>query len=683
MINGGSFNSGAFNAELEGSGLPIIGEGELIAIEQTIIAIEGNDLLFAIEQSVGIASGGAELVLSIEQETILRNVQGPGELISIEQSVISIQSGRLIAIEQKTKNNAIPDHLTRTGWDATLVVGGATIPHEQIHGLINIQRNEGGASLMDFTLITPLGLQTPETLTGKAVTMDVDTDEGTFRVYTGIVDICDVDLIEKKITVHCTDRRTELINSTLASVVPTIGIYSATIFGREAKDPADELALRLTTVPQSVDFDAYGNYTLSNLAPKSSPDYVLTGNKIYYRDPKVEFTSRGRITNKVTIGFQYRRSRLWHLQRGYSWVSPIAANWCLFMNSGYTLAQRAMLDSAISGLGWPIRGAVSYTQIPASGWYCGAAWSTVRFTGNTAYLKDADGNYVTDSDGNKIVDAANSRITGGTDMRDVFANGVAFQATTRWVQTITENYSMVVQAPQSQTQFGNVEAENSYSGSDDTDYTYWEQDYKTYNNPFNKLDNTYFVDIAANRSEINAAIGTALQIAKTTILSSHRDTRVTIFRSLWPQIDLKHTVQLSSDQLNAKGKVYIINHILDIGTGEAVTKVTLALSRSQGSQADSGLSIPAIPTNTSLPDSTTIILGNHYGENPENHPEWNGRIGNKFVTVPGFITSRSTYAEQFIVDTPVIEDVFRQERNVSGGGTYNVSIPNDLLEIYF
>lgn len=680
MINGGSFNSVAFNGESAESG-PIIGEGELIAIEQTTYAVESG-LLISIEQKVGIISGGAELVMSFEQETILRLVES-GELIRIEQATETVADGLLISIEQKTRNNSVPDHLTRTGWDATILLDGNPLPREQIHGLVNIQRNEGGASLMDFTIIPPLGLQDAESLTGKSVTMDVDTPDGTFRIYTGIVDICDIDLIEKKITIKCTDRRTELINTTLASVVPTIGIYSPIIFGREAKDPADELALRLTTVPVSVDFDAYGNYTLANLAPKTSPDFTLTGDDIYYRDPKVEFTSRGRVTNKVTIGFQYRRSRLWHYQRGYSWVSPIASNWCLFMNDGYTLAQRTMIESAVSGLNWPIRGDITWTQIPASGWYCGAAWSTVRFTGNTAYQKDSGGNYVLDSDGNKIVDSANSRITGGTDTRNVWANGAAWQSTTRWVQTITENYTMVVQAPQSQTQFGDVEAANSYSGSDDTDYQYWESDYKAYNNPYNKEDNTYYVDISANRNDVNAAIGTALQIAKTTILSSHRDTRVTIYRSLWPQIDLKHTVQLASSALNAKGKTYIINHILDIGTGEAVTKVTLALSRAQGSQSSSTLSIPAIPTNTTLPDSTTIVLGNHYGENPDNHPEWNGRIGNKFVTIPPFITSRSTYNEQFILDTPTIEDVYRQERNVFGGGTYNVAIPNDLLEVYF
>ena len=682
MFNGSAFNSIAFNAEAGDAG-PFIGEGLLISIEQTTEMVQGPGLLLGIEQKVGIASDGDELFISIEQETVLRNVQGPGVLIEIEQDTVTVASGQLISIEQKTKNNAIPDHLTRTGWDATILLGGTPIPHEQIHGLINIQRNEGGASLMDFTIIPPLGLQNVESLTGKSVTMDVDTDEGTFRIYTGIVDICDVDLIEKKITIHCTDRRTELINSTLGAVVPTIGIYSAIIFGRDPKDPADELAQRLTTVPLTVDFDAYGNYTLSNLAPKSTPDFVLTGSKIYYRDPKVEFTSRGRITNKVTIGFQYRRARLWHMQQGFNWASPIASNWCLFMNSGYTLAQRAMIQSAIDGLGWPTRGAIGWTQIPASGWYCGAAWSTVQLTGTTAYLKDESGNFVLDSDGNKIVDSANSRITGGTDMREVFANGATWQATTRWVQTITENYTMTVQAPQSQTQFGDIEQQNTYSGADETDYTYWENDYKSYNNPFNKVDNTYFVDISANRAEINAAIGTALSIARTTIISSHRDTRVTIFRSLWPQIDLKHTVQLSSDILNAKGKTYIINHILDIGTGEAVTKVTLALSRAQGSQVETPLSIPGIPTNTTLPNTTMIQLGNHYGEDPTNHPEWNGRIGNKFVTVPGFITSRSTYPEQFIVDAPQIEDVYRQERNVSGGGTYNISIPNDLLEIYF
>lgn len=685
-LNQRNINQDAINAGDEGE---LIGGGVLILIEQSVGLIS-DGLLISIEQTVGDVGGGSivdGLLISIEQAVELRK-EGGGLLISIEQSVIGSGSGLLISIEQTVIRNPasadpIPSHVQRTGWDINVMVGGAAIDCE--HGIITIQRTEGGASLMNVSLIPALGIQDVESYAGKPVTADLQTADGVFRVYTGVVDIPEVDIINKKITLHCTDRRSELINTQLAGIVSTIGYYSSVIFGTP-KDTFEELTSRLTTVPLTVDFDSFGNYNLVNLAAKTVPDFTLLGNQVYYRDPRVEYTSRGRITNKITIAFQYRFDRLWHLQRSFSWLSPIAANICLALQNGYTFARRSMILEAIRSLSWPLRGEVSFVPIQPSGWYCGGiGFTTYHFEPGSGLMipeLDADGNPVFDSDGNPSMVASGSFVDVGVTL----ANGASWVATKRWAQTITETYSLVVQAPQSQAQYGIVESFNNYSSEDETDTTAWERDYEAYDNPYNKTEPTYFVDSDLQRGVSNSAIITALNIAKTTILNSHRDIRVTIYRSIWPQIDLKHTVQINANitnggGLNARGKVYNIVHTLNVGTGEAVTTLVLALSRAQGSQSDSVLSIPAKPTNLVLPDTTPISLGNHYGEDPSqpDAKNWNGRVGNARV---GFF--QTNYPEQFIVDTPeILDDTFRQEKVLTSFAGYNISIPSDLLEVIF
>lgn len=674
--SGYSVNSNAINTKkIAGSyTFSASGEGLLISFEQ-IVEASGEGALVEFEQSVGIRGEGE--LISIEQDVALR-ITGGGQLISFEQVVATFGDGNLIAIEQSVKSG-IPDHVTRTGWDVTLVVGGETIPRGQIHDMVNIVRTEAGAALMDVTIIPPRGVQDVESYAGKAVTVDLETPQGIVRVYTGLVDIPDVDIIGRKITLHCTDRRSELINSQLATVVSSIGSYSTVIFGTP-KDTFEELNNRLTTIPKTVDFDAYGNYNIVNLRAKASPDFTLVDNKVYYRDPRVEYTSRGRITNKITIGFQYRFNRLWHMERLWSWTSPIANNICLALQRGYNFAQRSMIKAAVEGVSWPLRGDISFTAIQPSGWYCGGiGFTTYSFnagSGLTVAQVDSNGDPVLDSSGNPVMTTTGSF----TDVGGTLANGATWRGTKRWVQSFTESYTLVVQAPQSQTQYGTVEGFNNYSNEDPVDSSGWENDYKAYNNPYNKVETTYFVDNAVNRSTANLAIATALNIAKTTILNSHRDTRVTIYRSLWPEIDLKHTVKIDTGVLQAQGKVYSITHSLNVGTGEAVTTVVLALSRAQGSQADSTLTIPTKPVDTTMPVDSPIVLGNHYGEDPSTEAAklWNGRISNAIV---GF--TRTNYPEQFIVDTPEIANEFRQERVLTGGATYSVSIPSDLLVVVF
>jgi hypothetical protein len=677
---------------LNGSIAPdLTGSGTIIEFEQSIEAA-GEGLIISFQQRVG--KSGEGLIASFEQNVIDHFV-GAGNLIQIEQSIGNIQSGTIIRFEQMVMHDPLPPinigtHYERNDWSVTVMLNGNQVPNDKLCENIHVERTEGGTATAYFFINGDgSGIQNVESLAGKPITIDVLTPNGNKRIYTGIVDVPELDLIQKKIKINCIDRRTELINSQLPSIIGTIGYWSPIIFGAQPKDTAEELDQRLTTIPYAVDFDAYGNYNLTPKRAKSSPDFTLTGTQIYYANPTVDYTSRARITNKVNIKFQYRYARLWHMQRFFSWTSPIANNICLYLQQGYTLAARSMISAAVNAVGWPLRGQISYGGIQPAGWYCGGiAFSPVRLTGTTTLDVDSSGNPILDSDGKQT---STTTITGGTDFSGVFTNSASWNATTRWAQTITENYFLTVQAPQSQSLYSNVESSNQYSTEDQTDASSWE-DYKAYDNPYNQTTNTYFIDNATSRAVLNAAIGTALQIAKTTILNSHRDTRVTFSRFIWNAIDLKHTVTVNSNsaskaaKVNATGKVFSIIHDLNMKTGQATTQVVLALSRSIGmAPSETPLGIPAVPIDNPDPGSTPVILGNHYGEDPTMPAAaaWNGRIGNRLVSKPGFLTSLSTYPEQFVVDTPTIPDAVRNELNKNIGATYNVAIPNDTLTVTF
>lgn len=680
-VNTFAINSIPVNGGAAGAALSIEGEGSLISIEQIVRLQVASGSLISIEQTVGFIGSGS--LISIEQIVGLRLSSTVAESIaSIEQGVRATYTGSATPIEQRVIDSSVPSHLDRTGWDLTLSIGGLVIPNSQIHGNIEIDRTENDAALMRITLMPETGVQDVELYHGKVILLDIHTASGTNRIYTGTVDIPEIDLIEEKITLRCTDKRTELLNSQLAGITDTIGVYSPHIF-RVPKDTAEEVEQRLTTTPFAVDFDAYGNYTITSWFAKSTADFTLTDSDVYRNRPRVELASRGRVTNQVNINFGYRYERFHHATRTWEWESPINTTVCLLLQFGYSLTFRSAIQAAIEGAGWPLKENVTYDAIPASGWYsCSGvpiAWSTTQLQGVNEPVLDSEGNQLNDTDGNPLFKA---RITGGTDFGPLYAAGAMWEGTTQWAQTVTEDYTLTLNAPQSQTQFGVITQDLTYAMESEADTAGWE-DYTSFRTVAGQGDN-YNIDQDLNRNESNQAIDVALQQAKNVILGSHRDTRVKVDTFIWPEIDLKHTVLVDTTELDAKGKVFNINHRLNIGTGEARTRTTLVLFRSQGSASDSILSIPAQPTDVVTYNTQNILLGNHFAEDPttEEALSWNGMIGNAWITEAGN-TFRTTFQEQFIVDAPAVPDELRTAKDLSTTDSYTVAIPNDTLVISF
>lgn len=659
--------------EINSAGLvDIVASGTLVEIASETVSIASGDLI-ALQQSVGIHAASDD-VSTIEQITTFKLVAA-GELIGLEQRVVVTGNGSLVSLEQNCVNkNKYLTHLGRTGWDLVLSLDGAIVDNSKIHGQIQIVRSENSASSMVCTMLPDSGPINLQYYPGKRITLDAIVPGGLYRVFTGIVDLPDLDIINKKITLRCSDRRTEQINSQLRGAIGTIGYYSDIVF-QSARDTAEELDNRLSTTPYSVDFDAFGNYTLTSWYAKNTPDYTLDNSSVFYRQPKVELASRTRIINKVNVNFQYRYQRLHHVKRHFTWESPVADDIMLMLNWGYGLTPRQLVDAAVNGAKWPLQGNITYTPIWPSGWYGGIAWSTGHLSGVTSNVLDSNGNPVYDSGGNPVMQVTN---TSFTDYSSILCMGAQWDATKRFSQTITESLNLVVRAPQSEAQYDTIESDLAYSADTDFDTSIWEN-YESYNDTGNG-NNNYYIDVDTTRSSYNNGVITALAKAQTSILATHRDTKVTVQTALMPQIDLKHTLKIDTNLLEAKGKVYSIVHNFDIGTGDSSTEIQISLFKSQGSTSTTGLYVPSQGSDSVIYPTNTIVLGNHFGQDPSQPgaENWNGYIGNAMATM---YSARTNYAERFIVDTPNIPDSLRQERGRSAGATYIVALPNDLLNI--
>jgi hypothetical protein len=276
--------------------------------------------------------------------------------------------------------------------------------------------------------------------------------------------------------------------------------------------------------------------------------------------------------------------------------------------------------------------------------------------------------------------------------------GATWVGTFRWAQTVTENYSLSLSAPQSIAQYDEISADESYSTEATFDSSRWEN-YKTYTTAgtaaltvsptasvVGNPNDSYYINADLNRNDMVGAAYTVINKAYTTILGSHRDTKVIVNMFLFPNIDLKHTCRVDTDTVIAKGKTYSIEHVLNVDTGEAQTTVTLALFKSQGSASNSVVSLPGIPADAPDAINTNVILGNHFGQDPTTDAaqSWNGMVGNRFLPAPGGgTTARTAYQEFFKVDAPAISDNLRQERVLHASTGYSMSIPNDELTIIF
>lgn len=605
------------------------------------------------------------------------------------------------------------------GWDVDITINGNDIPKSMIGSPIEISKSSNAASLCQFDVILPSTMDPItfiESIEGKDIIINYFTQGHFDRLFTGKVIYPSIDLIRQRITIQCSQKRDELIKAQLPSSIKSIGRYSAEVLG-DFKDVVEELNARIQTVPADADFDSFNKFNLNSWYAKATADYTLDDSDVYYRNPEVIWQDRDNIINTINVDASYQYTRLYHYQRTFSWTAPYAdGNACIALIHDYSLTSVSSITQAIDSAGWKLIGNITFVGLGEPGPYqCfdygGGAywWGNVQNAGSFVGSFDQNGNIITDPDGNAryVFEKTATR-----DLSTLYTSAASWTAAYRFSQFIEERFNVDIISTQSRTQFGNLDDKREYQLREDYDANQWE-DYKGLSaEPSNAVSlgaDNYYVNQAVNVTGYNNMMLCIIDKAKVDILATHRDTTVSCEVSLMPRLELRHTVAIDTRKVVCKGRVSSIVHTIDLQKADNKTDINLQIFKSKGSASTTASIVPTRPTDTLTISHQNVVLGNSFGIEPTS--AMNGMIGNAIpqplkmcsggsfdlcpVATPlmqqdgswyyrDLLAKRTTYDEEFRVDTPPIPDHLRKLRPLQGADTtYNISIPNDTLEIYF
>ena len=765
-------NSTPLNTSPVNSGVVALGTGTLVSFEDTVTNTYASTLV-SFEQDVELLQSGA------------------GILVSFAEKVLSTASGAFVGICENVKSYIPNTFLNRNGYLPEIYINNTLFSQSYICESININRTVGSAETATLYLLFPAsgGInQFFESYVGQSIFINVSkTDGSVHRIFTGWIDNYAVDLIEQKVEFICSNRRQSKVNLLNYSVIESIGQYSQFVFG-DAQDQADELSKRLSTAQYDFDFDTHGNYTYTSWTPKTSPDFLLADENVYYDKPQVTFNDRTKTLNTVNITVSYTYQRLHQQVCQVTWngYADFTRDW--HNNGSPSFPHRSAIQDAASATSWLPLNTIRFIPLWPEGSYGGVYWNPNKVY--TTYIKKTavqsvpyqdpithqlsktwpDGKQynavydVLDANGNQQYDVDTITIV---DTSSYLCRGAQWIAGKKFAQPVTELYSIKLTSPQGISRFGIIDKHENVTINDPYNTSGWEKD----RNPYkpNILPATavgavvnnagyakgsisltlvaagtgvfYYGDqitidgdpsgqiytVAANTNDISTGItlkllspglagilaaGTQYTItnvpealsnttnffinekqryywllqaipcviakAETELRNANRDVIVSFKRSLWPEIDLQHTVQISAYRVSCKAKVFSIEHFIDAASGEAYTAIKLKLSRSFNNDAQStyNVQVPPFEDISYIGNPMFVVLQSHTGINPDTKVtpsaiNWNGYIGNAQVSNTNL--QRTNYTEQFIVDYPPIPNKLTFNRTITASLPGNAS----------
>ncbi len=641
-------------------------------------------------------------LLSIEKTIELR-ITFEGSLLDIEKNIVTSQvTTTLLSIEKYIQDIVASTFYTRNGWEPFITLGPYTITAAELTGAITVVKQEDDNHTAEFSLILYPDVYDLYSFQGQDVTISVHKNGVVRRIFTGEVDVPVVDVIGEKLTLQCVADRRVLIGD-IGYYEPYIGYYSATVLGQNS-GTYNRIQARLSTIPASLDFDSYNNFTVNSWSP-SSASFTYGSSSVYRRDPQLTLESSGKIINQINLSLDYGYQRHHHRQASYSWIHPYApanretgeGGICPFLEDRPSMPTREMILGAIDSTGWPVIPVSIHfgKQFKSGSFRCNGVWvqwSTVETSTYTGAILNNNGTPSTDPSGNPLYRTEVRQVSDNT---NVFAMAAQWVSTTRFNQNVKESYTAVVSAPTSITRYGTLDSAEAYALTANDIYTGWE-DYKGFSSPpsgvttyTDPTSGSYFFNGNTDRGTFNNAYICALNKAKTTILKSHRDTRITFQMDLTPDMELKHTIELTGKWIRGKGKANRIAHIMSISdstygsAGECYTEVSLLQYRENTTISDTPLVTPAAVADTTVTVQSGANLQTHLGLDPSGVGSefWTGYVGNIQILVPGAFGgtnhTRSTYQESFIVDVPDVDPDLRQDRILVRSNAFSVNIPND------
>ncbi|RYJ63251.1 hypothetical protein [Pseudomonas songnenensis] len=542
--------------------------------------------------------------------------------------------------------SAEPEYIVRGQsfvWALRVLVGGVNLT-AQLTGTVTVDREEGAAGIAGFDLyIAPGVAVVPPDWKGRAVTIDyISTSQGATteaRRYTGQISIANWNPISRVLTCECSDQLQQRVEGMTVEAINALvgGYWSADVFeeveGRSHWDYARE---RLGTRPVSLDCSPLGDMRVTSWYA-GAPAFVFGEGTVLYRTLDLQQSDLSRTTNRIEIEFSYRYSRLWQRNQTYSWIVP-AGSFCNWREDSHELPTIEMVQEALTGSGQAIV-SESYVTAPLSDPDpCGTG---------IAWVNQFD---------NLVIGTG---ITGGR----------------RWVQTVTESYTLTFATPDGEDEARQVVQRQSASLQIESDEEWTEGEMVG--------TDTGYQDVIddARRAAVFEVVANE---ARTELVSANRETLLSwqAPTSMALGIDLIHTLEVDCSGVRARGKCRRIVDSFDLGSGAAVTTLSIAIMRGGGTSDP--LTIPprlgSSPTDPG--EGASIALPTQIGgrsTDPVYDEDKLGFAGNWSVADNN--EGQEAFPRRFDLESPEIPEADRDEFAPTGAELYRVGIPNDLLEL--
>lgn len=542
-------------------------------------------------------------------------------------------------------------------WRLRLLVGGVDLS-ARLTGSVDIDREEGAAGVAGFDLYLPPGeAVVPTDWVGRSVTLDYLSRDraGTLteaRLYTGRLEMPAWEPIKRLLRCECSDGLQQRVEAMAIERIDALvgGAWSADLFeptaGRSHWDYALE---RLESTPASLDCSPTGAPRVADWIAAAVPHHVFGPGTVLDGSLQLELQALSATTNRVEIEVGYRYPRLWQHNQSWSWSHPEYGatglqGFCQWRVWTSELPTTDMLESAVSGAGLSLVGNVGGYRLPltlANPCGDGVAW-----------LNTYDNLWLS------------ANVSGAR----------------RWVQTVTERYTLIVTAPGGEAEATRIVARDSASIEIESERAEaWE------NGP---PDGSGGSEDLTDEARRQAALACLLQGARTTLLAAHRGTTLSwqTPTDLALGVDLIHTLELD-DKARARGKCRRIVHAFDLEAGTAIATLSIAVMRGGGE--DTPLAVPAAP-DTGLPSPPNVLgtLPTQLGGRLD-HPITGAPIPPYDETRDGFSgnwdavddLTAERFPRDFVIDSVEIPVDYTDERTGEVSASYRVCIPNDPLEL--
>lgn len=465
-------------------------------------------------------------------------------------------------------------------WRPILRFGGVDLSAALV-GEIRIEAGEDAARIAEFSLALTAGASvTLPAYVGQPVEIEFADAAPTApggRLFTGVVDLPSYDPDARAIRFRCTDDLPGQMAALSAAAIATLtgGYWSPVLFD-QTPDGWQTARDYMSTVPAALDLTPTGFPRVTPWAAKATADLDFDADTVIDGSLTPELANRSALRNQVTVTFSYRFPVLKHrlVRTAFDVIADYVATpagaadptFAGFLLTGAWFPSREAVRTAATGTGWTIR-AETFTAVPPSGAYYTSGSDPVMWA-----ISDAD--------------AA------------LLCFGWSLDLSRHYGQWTDEVYTVTVSNTESVSRMGALPEARAYTLAVDFDVNAWEAaanapatdtgatpDIPGPSLPLSSPGEALAIwapDAATDRAAATATLEAIVAQAKVTIIGSHRQSSVHFATPLDPRADLDKTVRVVSGGVTAQGKVRAVTHRMDVGSGEAISEIEVAVASVAG-----------------------------------------------------------------------------------------------------